>query len=297
MILQRAAFANDYIAIADQASGDPRIRVMDYTQTNWGSDNRSAVIWSWEPSDSGIGLDGWGLPNDARLRNNRVWGGQCVAILDGHGRLAVVSYPAKVKKWSINVGPKDNVHGIELLPDGNVAVAASTGGWVRLYAASQGESSSTYVTYNLPDAHNVLWDPRRQVLWALGQNKLVQLRVRGTSAAPTLTLVATTILPKGGGHDLEPKYGDTNILWITTASSTWTYNKTTDTATLYQNIRGIKSINNQSSTGQVIETSPHTSCKQNSWCTDIIDFFSPPDIRTRPGAAIYRARVWNPDYQ
>jgi hypothetical protein len=49
--------------------------------------------------------------------------------------------------------------------------------------------------------------------------------------------------------------------------------------------------------GQVIETRPHASCTQDTWCTDTIEFYSPVDVRTRPHSAIYRARIWNPDYQ
>jgi hypothetical protein len=287
--------AENYIALAEQATS--KILVMDYTQKNWDSSNSSAVKWNWQPSDSGISSEGWKLPNDARLRYNKTWGGEWVAIVAGYGRLAVVSYPGKIKKWSINIGSKPNVHGIELLPDGNVAVAASTGGWVRVYTASQGESSETYVQYNLPDAHNVLWDPARKTLWALGKDKLVQLRLEGTPANPTLTQTAVTTLPVGSGHDLEPKYGDPNTLWLTMGSSTWTFDKTQNKATLFQKVAGYKSINNQSATGQIIETKPHASCTNSSWCTDVIEFYSPADIRTRIGAAIYRARVWDPDYQ
>lgn len=292
---QGSVFAEDYIAVAEQASN--KILVMDYAQESWDSGNAAAVVWSWQPSDSGISSNGWKLPNDARLRKSAVWGGEWVAIVAGYGRLAVVSYPGKEEKWSIDVGPKPNVHGIELLPDGNVAVAASTGGWVRVYTASQGASSATYANYDLPDAHNVLWDPTRKVLWALGKDKLVQLRISGTSDAPTLTPVAVKVLSVGGGHDLEPKYGDPNTLWLTMGASTWTYNKTTGRETLYQEVAGYKSINNQSTTGQIIETRPNASCTQSSWCTDVVEFFSPSDTRIRHGAAIYRARIWRPDYQ
>lgn len=287
----------DYIALTDQATGDPRILLMDYDQTNWAASNPAAVVWSWRPSDSGIDPTAWGLPTEAKLRNSSVWGGQWMIVSDSYGFLGVISYPGKLKKWSINAGKSSNVHGVELLPNGNVAAAASTGGWVRVYTASQGPSSSQYVQYDLPDAHNVLWDPQKQVLWALGKDKLVQLRIGGTAAAPTLTEVATTTLLAGGGHDLEPKYGDSDKLWITTGSSTWIYDKTTGKETSYQSVVVYKSINNQISTGQVIETRPHASCKQSSWCTDVIEFFSPSTTRVRPGAAVYRARIWNPNYQ
>lgn len=294
---QATAQQPQYIALTDQKAGNPRILLMNYAQTDWSESNHAAVVWSWRPADSGIPRDGWGLPTEAKLRNNALWGGQWMAVSDSYGLMAVISYPGKIKRWSLSAGRSANVHGIELLPDGNIAAAASTGGWVRIYASSQGLSSSAYAQYNLPDAHSVLWDPHRQVLWALGRNRLVQLRIGGTDASPSLTAVATTILPADSGHDVEPKYGDPTRLWITAGGSTWIYDKVSDTATLLQRVSGYKSINNQLTTGQLIETRPRSSCTQDAWCTDTIEFYSPDDLRTRLHAAIYRARIWNPDYQ
>jgi hypothetical protein len=288
---------SQYIALTDQKAGDPQILLMNYAQADWSESNHAAVVWSWRPSESGISTLGWGLPTEAKLRNSPLWGGQWMAVSDSYGIMAVVSYPGKVKKWSVAAGRSANVHGIELLPNGNIAAAASTGGWVRIYTSSQGPSSATYAQYNLPDAHSVLWDPQRQVLWALGRNKLVQLKISGTDAAPSLSAVATTILLADSGHDVEPKYGDPSKLWITTGGSTWIYDKTTDKATLFQRVSGYKSINNQPANLQVIETRPHSSCTQDAWCTDTIEFYSPDDVRTRLHAAIYRARIWNADYQ
>lgn len=285
------------IALADQSKGDPRILVMDYAQKDWSKENDKALLWSWKPADSGIdNAVGWTLPNDARLRRMPVWGDrEFMVTCSGYGLLAVVSYPEKIRKWSINVGKQPNLHGIELLPNGNVAVAASTGGWVRIYTASQGISSGHYTEFLLEDAHNVLWDPSRNVLWALGQDQLVQLRVEGTAAEPQLTLAKRVKLPETSGHDLEAKLGDPNTLWITTGHSTWSFDKQTEQATRLKNDAGVKSINNQPGTGQLIETKPHATCTQNTWCTDVIEFAAPEDTRRRQ-MAVYRARLFYPDY-
>ena len=297
LLLAVTGFAQklDPIALADQSKDDPRILVMDYNQKDWSRANNKSVLWSWKPSDSGINdATSWTLPNDARLRN--INGKRYMVTASGYGLIAVVGYPDKRKKWSINVGKASNVHGIELLPDGNVAMAASTGGWVRIYTASQAQDSAKYVQFDLKDAHNVLWDPSREVLWSLGMDKLVQLKIGGTSAAPTLTPAKTITMPDTSGHDLEAKLGDPNTLWITTGSATWSFDKRTEKFTLLQKVSGYKSINNQVSTGQRVQTRPHTSCTQNSWCTDIIEFFGPDDTRTRE-MAVYRARLWREDYQ
>jgi Family of unknown function (DUF6528) len=288
----------DPIALTDQTKVDPKILVMDPAQKNWSTANPKAVVWSWRPAESGIDPMGFGLPTEIKLRTVPAWGeGLWMAISDSYGFMGVVSYPGKVKKWSVNAGKLSNVHGIEILPSGNVAVAASTGGWVRVYTASQGATSSTYTQFDMPDAHNVLWDPQRQVLWAVGGKQLVQLKVEGTDEAPILRLIATTPLPTNGGHDLSPFYGDLDLLYVTTAKQVYLFHKSGNTFTLLQDTPNIKSINRQPATGQVIETSPHASCREDSWCTNIFDLLSPAGIRSRPNAAVYRARLFRADYQ
>ena len=60
----------------------------------------------------------------------------------------------------------------------------------------------------------------------------------------------------------------------------------------------IKRINRQLATWQIIETSPHASCKckEDRWCTNF-DLLSPADVRKRPISAVYRARLFRADYQ
>jgi hypothetical protein len=294
----QAQHTEDPIALTDQTKADPKILVMDPAQLDWSAANPKAVVWSWRPSESGINPSGFGLPTEVKLRTIPAWGkGQWMAVSDSYGFMGVVSYPGKEKKWSVNAGKSSNVHGIEILPNGNVAAAASTGGWVRVYAASRGASSSTYAQFDMPDAHNVLWDPQRQVLWAIGGKQLVQLRVEGTEAVPVLRLVATIPLPTNGGHDLSPTYGDTDTLQVTTVKQVYLFHKSSNAFSLLQDSPNIKSINRQPATGQIIETSPHASCSEDSWCTNSIDLLSPEGLRSRPNAAVYRARLFRANYQ
>jgi hypothetical protein len=286
------------IVLTDQAKQDPRILVMDPGQADWSAANPKAVLWSWRPADSGMDPGGFGLPTEVKVRRVPAWGqGQWIAVSDSRGFMGVVSYPGKEKKWVVNAGKSANVHGIEILPNGNVAAAASTGGWVRVYAASQGSTSSTYAQFDMKDAHNVLWDPRRQVLWAVGGRQLVELRVEGSDGAPSLRLVKTTALPSDGGHDLSPVYGDVDTLQVTTVEQVYLFHKDDDRFSLLADTPNIKSINRQPGTGQWIETSPHASCTEDSWCTNVIDLRHPDGVRERPSAAVYRARILIDQYQ
>lgn len=85
-----------------------------------------------------------------------------------------------------------------MLPDGNVAIAASTGGYVRLYAASQGPRASRYVQYRLAGAHAVSWSESRNLLWVMGTSELHGLALTGTAARPALTLRYRYTLPATG---------------------------------------------------------------------------------------------------
>lgn len=292
-----------WVAVTDQ--GAHEITVLDPTKTDWNSGSAAVVKWRWSPNARNGFSDptpGWGLPDEARLRYSAKYDTRFLMVNDSYGFIGMVHYPSGWRWWSVNVASGPNPHAVELLPDGNVAAAASTGGWVRIYTASQGPRSTTYVQYALAGAHGVLWDPERQVLWALGDNELVALRIGGTPAAPTVTKVSSSPLPTAGGHDLQPVYGSTDRLWVSSGSRVYQYAKSTnswhsdyrDAAKI--DVGGVKSVSINPATGQVLRTRPKAGCR-TTWCTDTVEFFGPDTTRTRTGAEIYKARWWYQEYQ
>ncbi|PYI57104.1 DUF6528 family protein [Paenibacillus flagellatus] len=294
-----------YAAVTDQ--GTHRIIVLDTDAADW-NDER-AVRWAWSPNDV-PGFEklkhAWGLPTDAKPRYDGESGAVRVAVTDSRGLAAIVSYPDGGKVWAADAG--GNPHSAELLPNGNIAVAASTGGWVRVYASSQGDTVTTYAEYGLASAHGVQWDPKLGVLWALGGDSLVALKVSGTDAAPELAEVRKVALPTKHGHDLQPVYGDADRLWVTTGSKVYQFVKSAnafdDAFPGHEAISrvGVKGIGSFAS-GLVVETVPDVAkspagvCKRNTWCTETVDLFRPDGTRTIEGGAIYKVRVWNADYQ
>src|SRR5690606_19878574 len=123
-----------------------------------------AVLWSWAPGDANgfAGLtDAWGLPTDAKVRSCKAWEGRWMVVTDSLGLAAILPYPpGDSRRWGRNVG--GNPHSAELLPGGNIAVAASTAGWVRVYASSQGPDAEHYAEFRLTGAHGVEWDAGRK---------------------------------------------------------------------------------------------------------------------------------------
>jgi hypothetical protein len=294
------------VAGTDQAT--QQILVFDPAATDWSGDGR-AVTWAWSPrAKYGFAepLPEWRLVDEVKLRYSRKYDTRFVLTTASYGFVGLVHYPSGMRKWSVNaddgVAPLDNPHSAELLPDGNVAAAASSGGWVRVYTASQGPNSQTYVEFPLPGAHGVLWDPQGRVLWALGDAHLVALEVGGPPAAPTLREVRRTALPTPYGHDLQPVYGDIDRLWVSTGSRVYMYVKSADSFTSDYPMAdkldraAVKAVSNHPVTGQVVQTRPKAGCA-TTWCTDTVEFFGPDTTRTRTGAQFYKARWLVQDYQ
>ena len=169
--------------------------------------------WSWSPKDvNGITL-GWGLPSGVKLRRSEVWGGEWMLVVDSRGLAAIVPYPAGDSyKWFRVID--GNLHSAELLPDGNIALAASTGGWVRIYTSSQGPASDYYVEYPLPGAHGVLWDPTLELLWAVGDHELVGLRVLGTPTVRCSSRWSARLCRRLGATTC-PRVRRSDRLWVT----------------------------------------------------------------------------------
>lgn len=299
-----------WIVTTNQANNT--IEVYDPVIYNWNT--ATAKKWSWKPSTalgySTTEVGWWGGPSDVKLRNNSVWGGQWVVATAG--RLATIaSYPGGVRKWAVDVGAGSNPHSAELLPNGNLAVAATDAGSVRVYPTSPG--GGVPGEYPLLASHATLWDPANEVLWVIGQDPvtkehiLTALTVGGTVSAPTLTedLSRRSILPTPWGHDVSAYYYDTNKLWVSTNAAVYIYDKTAKTFTSAPsgaNRSFVKGVSNQPS-GQIVETkadatkTPPGACTASGWCTDTVDFYAPNATRTVTGAAFYKARVWGPDYQ
>lgn len=288
------------IATTEQTSR--RIMVFDSAINDW--DKPEALRWSWQPTVSlGYSLAEvslWRGPSDVKLRYSDVLGGQYLVATAGD-LATIAAYPSGVRYWATFLGSGVNPHAVELLPDGNIAVAASDGGWVRVYTSSQGADSRQYAEYPLPGAHGVLWDPQLGILWAVGDYLLVAIEVTGTAAQPVLEKLYDKPLPTNWGHDLSPVYGNTDRLWVSTGSRVYQYVKSTNQ--WLQSYPGadllvqdsVKSIGNQPS-GRLVMTRPRPGTLY-PWTTDAVQLTLPGEERRRSSASFYKARVWSPDYQ
>ncbi|MFI9274954.1 DUF6528 family protein [Kitasatospora sp. NPDC052896] len=262
------------------------------------SGDDAKVRWSWS-ADQDPGLadlrpaTSWTNPSEAKSR--QLDGQRYLLTAASGGLAAVVAYPTAEVHWATNAGD-GNVHSLELLPDGNVAVVASTAGWLRLYAASQGPRADHFVEYPLDGAHGVHFDPTSGLLWAVGDRELTAYEVSGPAAAPGLTKVRTTALPEGDGHDLGPVLSSPGRLWVTTGRHVWQYAPAQNTFTPVRLSNAeadedVKSVGDDPRTGRILAITPAEggAC---DWCTSVLTFYRRDATRTLNGTQLYKARWW-----
>ncbi|MBE6778869.1 MAG: hypothetical protein E7541_05730 [Ruminococcaceae bacterium] len=264
----------EYIALCDQLGR----RVTVHDTRDW-----STPVWEWSCEDP-LFRNVAGV----KLRRHPVYG-PVMLTCASDGYVAMVSYPEGKLLWETHA--KGNLHSVELLPDGRIALAASTGSYLRLYSPND-----TTADIDFPDAHGALYDPQRNTLWVLGSTFLREydpdtLQVAGNQ------LDFSSI--DAAGHDLAPYYGDTNRLWITTQQGIQVYDKEQNAFVpdAFIPLPHTKGVGNTPYSHTVFYLRPNG--VHLPWCTDRIrcrDHRGEQEIPL-PGMAVYKLRVFCEAYQ
>ncbi|MFD9794123.1 DUF6528 family protein [Streptomyces sp. NPDC059070] len=303
-----ARLPETWILACDQATQS--VLLLDATSAYWrsgGADDSARAadlqsLWSWTPVDDAT-LDDldpvrtWRNVSEAKARPTAH--GPLLLTCASGGLVAAVRREGEAVYWATALPAVSNPHSVELLPDGNIAVAASTGGFVRLYAASRGERATAYTSFELPGAHGLLWDAGDGLLWALGSALLVGLAVEGSPANPGLRAVRTVALPDSGGHDLARAVGPGAPLWVSTSAHVRLFAPGSGTFTAFGDADGVdrpsvKSVSQHPVSGQILTVSPEPGAPC-TWCTSRIRFHGPGGEEELRGSSLYKARWWSAD--
>lgn len=304
------------LALTNDAS--KQIEIYDPMITDWNS--AEAKKWRWSPTTA-LGfstneIKSFGGGTDFKVRKMKIRQDASYAVISDNGMAALIAYPSGQRVWSKVIS--GNLHSAELLPNGNIALAASDGNWIRVYASSQGADNNTYAEFTLGAAHAVLWDPVINGLWVTGQDLsnnahiLTALAVGGTDANPELTELKQyrVTLPTVWGHEVSAYYGNTNLLWVTTNGGEYVFNKTTKTFSMSptNNLTFVKGMGNQPS-GQIVLVRPDAnknprpaiSCSLNNWSASTVDFYTSggewQGSRIVNGACFYKIKIVYDNYQ
>ncbi|WCN01182.1 DUF6528 family protein [Streptomyces sp. M92] len=302
------------LLVGDQKSR--RVLLLDSATTTWEpSGDPASVRWEFTPEEDSRYDDldpghSWTYVSEVK---SRTWQGKTYLLTTAsYGFAAVVEHPGKNRYWAARVTDaagteKSNPHSIELLPDGNVAVALSGSGEVRLYAASRSPYATEYTSVPLTSAHGVHWDPATEMLWAVGSGQLAAYELNGPATGRTLVRAYATDLPgpvpgrAPGGHDLNAVAGEPDLFWVSTTDGLLQYSKSRRQFAPYVpsscggTLANVKAVSNAGAT--VALTAPDGGLDRTWWTRSVRVDNGPVPAHTLAGAAyggIYKARWWQP---
>jgi len=252
------------------------------------TDLNDAVLWSWTPAEAtGIdaGDDLSGGPADIK----RVMGGtHILAITSPYVSLIRIA-DKHVEFYGKAAG---NPHSCELLPDGNIATASSDGNALKIFYTGGGNKPKPY-ELKFGGAHGVVWDHKRQLLWAIGGNKLWSFTYNFDAKHPALKVTDRYEI-EPSGHDLYPVPGEDQLYF--TSKHTWVFDIATGKSSIVL-AKGTKSVSQLGRGGEIIytrglgKTAKELGLKK--WQTPHISSMDGA-TRTYKGAGFYKARWFTP---
>jgi len=244
-------------------------------------------IWRWRATDQPQLPEGFRDLFGTTDECKPVEGGRKVLISSSGGGLAFVERESGRLLWYGSVG---NAHSIELLPGNRVAAAGSTnqeGNRVVIFdLAKPDEPLYSAVLYS---GHGVIWDQKRELLWALGFERLIAYRlIDWETSEPALSQAAAFILPDSGGHDLSPDPGTEDLI-VTTNNHVFLFNRDQRKFRLHPELgdkKRVKSVSVQPASGRVI----YIQAEGQNWWSSQIRFLNREKSVLLPGERIYKAR-------
>ena len=286
-----AAEKSPSIVCGDQA--EHRVLLLD-SSMDW--HDPDAIRWEW----SGIGNpqvkpehQSWfRAPTEVKC----VLGGKCVLMTTAQVAALIRIADHELLYY---VKADGNTHSAELLPDGNLVTASSTGNYLCVYhipADGKVDPEKVHsVKVPMEDAHGVVWDSHANILRASGMFGISDFSYNFEKENPGLKLVAEhPVFPEKKpfvGHDLYPVRG-TQKYYLTGMKDVRIFDPENGTFQILSNVRKIKSIDALPARPDPIVNKP-----KEQWWTDTVsslDAESTTPLRTLPGAKFYKIRWFVP---
>jgi hypothetical protein len=245
-------------------------------------------VWTWTAEKSR------GMPPE--LVKNFSTIDECKPTMDGtellvtssHDAVAIVSRPSRDTLFSANV---KNAHSAVLLPDYLIAVASSdaTGGTGdRIVFFDRRVSNVRLAELPFHAAHGLVWDVSRHVLWGLGFDQLVSLRViRDETGQVHVSFLKIYELPEPTGHDIRMS-ADCSTLSLSTTHHAYEFYIVMEKFKPYEplaNLLDVKSFSVDSHSGQLV----YTVADPGGYWTSTLHFALPESTAPLP-SPIYKSR-------
>ena len=273
------------ILCTEQAS--KRLMIFD-AEKDWNSPD--ALLWEWCPGkhpELPVKEDWW---FDAISEAKPMMGGKKILTTASGGAVALIDRATEKADFCGYAG--GNTHSAEILPDGNIAAASSTGGYITLFHVEEGEVEPIGEPVHIPylDTHGIVWDKWQELLWVLGEREICGFRYMGTKSMPSLEKVYSVSLPEKAfcGHDLT-FVPASRTLFLSASQALFLFDTNHRKIESLADIDHIKSIslNRWSNDSALIVQIP-----KEEWWSDEIFFLGKdrPAIGQYNGARFYKAR-------
>jgi hypothetical protein len=194
-------------------------------------------VWSWDPVSAGVPYSSQSMFNNPS-EVKPVYNNRYILMTASGGAVALIRISDHKLMFYANCG--NNPHSAEILPDGNIVTAESSSGEINTFVVDTLKVfGSKANTVKLGNAHNVVWDKKREYLYATatiqaGTAALFRFKYDNSNpSSPKLTNQTRiyTFDKESGAHDLFPVYGQDDKLWLTAASAVYQFDLSTETPT------------------------------------------------------------------
>lgn len=242
------------------------------------------MVWEWRP-DRAEDIDNpewFSNPDEAKP----VYNNKFVLITASGGGVALIRFSDKKVLFQAYAG--GNPHSAELLPDGNIVSASSTGDHLTLFHADTLSAPGEFYQKEIPIpfGHNVAWDRERQQLWSAAEDVMYIYEYDFNCTEPGLILKDTIPLPGTGAHDLFPVYNE-DAFWLTHDVGIYHFDIQTSEAVLAESHYHdkIKSVSSGPEGYPTLIMKP----KEQWWSDEVIDTEG-NTLFQQNGLRIYKAR-------
>lgn len=245
------------------------------------------TVWQWNVENSNIDPAYWKwfkATSDAKV----IYDGRYILITASGGGVALIRVTDKKVVFYAYAG--GNTHSAEILPDGNVVCASSTGNYLSIFRTDTTTTTTPIDIYckKIPNkfGHNVVWDNKRKVLWSTAMDYLITYRYNFNKDNPDLTRIDSIKIPGNQPHDLFPVYGE-DTLWLTTMEAVFKFEISSGKfhKIEFAGDMNIKSISSGPEAYPVIILRP----KEKWWTDEVLDINN-ISIFSEKGYRIYKAR-------
>ena len=265
--------------------GDNRVIIFDLNKSQ---DTLPHITWQWNAASATT------LPDKYRTEYFQsideckpVAKGSQLLITSSSGGVALIDRAHQKILFYAWVG---NAHSAALLPNKRIAVMASTHDQGNRIVLFDIEKSNTAIFYDsIYSGHGVVWDDKRQILYALGYDELrTYYLVDWTKDSPALKMQASWKIPGISGHDLSTYPTDDNKLLLTEHGSVWVFDKATQGFAPFEPLMGQKDI-------KAVSHHPHSNRMayiqaETSWWSHRVYLTDPDQWISFPGIKLYKVR-------